>query len=107
MDPKGMNKTGGWRKLHNEELHNLCSIPNLPVTENGNTFLNHQIMNNYFVLIHGTILVARCVCSRTAHIMQWTRTQSFAMSYCTQFHLLRSKYIFVAHVEISGFRSTA
>jgi hypothetical protein len=19
--------TGGWRKLHNEELHNLCSLP--------------------------------------------------------------------------------
>jgi hypothetical protein len=21
--------TGGWRKLHNEELHNLCSSPNI------------------------------------------------------------------------------
>jgi hypothetical protein len=20
---------GGWRKLHNEELHNLCSLPNI------------------------------------------------------------------------------
>jgi hypothetical protein len=23
--PKGEGVTGGWRKLHNEELHNLCS----------------------------------------------------------------------------------
>jgi hypothetical protein len=21
--------TGGWRKLHNEELHNLCSLPSI------------------------------------------------------------------------------
>jgi hypothetical protein len=21
--------TGGWRKLHNEELHNLCSSPSI------------------------------------------------------------------------------
>jgi len=21
--------TGGWKKLHNEELHNLCSLPNV------------------------------------------------------------------------------
>jgi hypothetical protein len=21
--------TGGWRRLHNEELHNLCSSPNI------------------------------------------------------------------------------
>jgi hypothetical protein len=25
--PKGDEVTGGWRKLHNEELHNLYSSP--------------------------------------------------------------------------------
>jgi hypothetical protein len=25
--PKRDRVTGGWRKLHNEELHNLCSSP--------------------------------------------------------------------------------
>jgi hypothetical protein len=27
--PKGDEVTGGWRKLHNEELHNLYSSPNM------------------------------------------------------------------------------
>jgi hypothetical protein len=27
--PKRDEVTGGWRKLHNEELHNLCSSPNI------------------------------------------------------------------------------
>jgi hypothetical protein len=26
--------TGGWRKLHNEELHNLCSSPNIIIMIN-------------------------------------------------------------------------
>jgi hypothetical protein len=27
--PKRDEMTGGWRKLHNEELHNLYSLPNI------------------------------------------------------------------------------
>jgi hypothetical protein len=27
--PKRNEVTGGWRKLHNEELHNLCFSPNI------------------------------------------------------------------------------
>jgi hypothetical protein len=27
--PKRNDVTGEWRKLHNEELHNLCSSPNI------------------------------------------------------------------------------
>jgi hypothetical protein len=27
--PKREEMTGGWRKLHNEELHNLYSLPNI------------------------------------------------------------------------------
>jgi hypothetical protein len=27
--PKGYEVTGGWRKLHNEELHNLYSSPSI------------------------------------------------------------------------------
>jgi hypothetical protein len=27
--PKRDGVTGGWRKLHNEELHNLCSSPRI------------------------------------------------------------------------------
>jgi hypothetical protein len=27
--PKGGDVTGGWRKLHNEELHNLYSSPSI------------------------------------------------------------------------------
>jgi hypothetical protein len=27
--PKGHGVTGGWRKLHNEELHNLYSSPSI------------------------------------------------------------------------------
>jgi len=25
-------ETGVWRKLHNEELHNLCSLPNITMS---------------------------------------------------------------------------
>jgi hypothetical protein len=27
--PKGVEVTGGWRKLHNEELHNFYSSPSI------------------------------------------------------------------------------
>jgi hypothetical protein len=27
--PKWDRVTGGWKKLHNEELHNLCSSPSI------------------------------------------------------------------------------
>jgi hypothetical protein len=27
--PKRVEETGGWRKLHNEELHNLYSSPSI------------------------------------------------------------------------------
>jgi hypothetical protein len=27
--PKSVEVTGDWRKLHNEELHNLYSLPNI------------------------------------------------------------------------------
>jgi hypothetical protein len=27
--PKRDEVTGGWRKLHNEELHKLCSVPGI------------------------------------------------------------------------------
>jgi hypothetical protein len=27
--PKGDKVIGGWRKLHNEELHNLCCSPSI------------------------------------------------------------------------------
>jgi hypothetical protein len=27
--PKRDEETGSWRKLHNEELHNLCSSPSI------------------------------------------------------------------------------
>jgi hypothetical protein len=27
--PKSYRKIGGWRKLHNKELHNMCSTPNI------------------------------------------------------------------------------
>jgi hypothetical protein len=27
--PKRDEETGGWRKLHNEEFHNLCSSPSI------------------------------------------------------------------------------
>jgi hypothetical protein len=27
--PKGDEVTGGWRKLHDEELHNLYSLPSI------------------------------------------------------------------------------
>jgi hypothetical protein len=29
FDPKRHEVTGNWRKLHNEELHNSCSSPNI------------------------------------------------------------------------------
>jgi hypothetical protein len=29
LGPKRDEVTGGWRKLHNEELHNLYSSPNI------------------------------------------------------------------------------
>jgi hypothetical protein len=29
VELKGNEVTGGWRKLHNEELHNLSSSPNI------------------------------------------------------------------------------
>jgi hypothetical protein len=27
--PKGDGVMGGWRKFHNEELHDLCSLPSI------------------------------------------------------------------------------
>jgi hypothetical protein len=30
LGPKGNEVTGGWKKLHDEELHNLYSSPNPP-----------------------------------------------------------------------------
>jgi hypothetical protein len=29
FEPKGDEVTGGWRKLHNDELHNLYSSPSI------------------------------------------------------------------------------
>jgi hypothetical protein len=29
LGPKRDEVTGSWRKLHNEEVHNLCSLPNI------------------------------------------------------------------------------
>jgi hypothetical protein len=29
FEPKRDEETGGWRKLHNEEFHNLYSSPNI------------------------------------------------------------------------------
>jgi hypothetical protein len=29
FEPKKDEETGGWRKLHNEELHNFYSSPNI------------------------------------------------------------------------------
>jgi hypothetical protein len=29
--PKGEEVAGSWRSLHNEELHNLYSLPNMPI----------------------------------------------------------------------------
>jgi hypothetical protein len=29
IGPKRDEVIGGWRKLHNEELHNLCSLPSI------------------------------------------------------------------------------
>jgi hypothetical protein len=29
VGPKIEKETGHWRKVHNEELHNLCSSPNI------------------------------------------------------------------------------
>jgi len=29
LGPKRDEVTGGWRKLYNEELNNLCSLPNI------------------------------------------------------------------------------
>jgi hypothetical protein len=31
LGPKKEEVTGGWRKLHNEELHDLPSLPNIRV----------------------------------------------------------------------------
>jgi hypothetical protein len=33
--PKREDKTGDWRKLHNEELHDLYSSPNIRVINHG------------------------------------------------------------------------
>jgi hypothetical protein len=34
--------TGGWRKMHNEELHNLCSVPDILV------MIKSRIMRNEY-----------------------------------------------------------
>jgi len=31
--PKKEEMVGGWRRLHNEELQNLCTSPNISVTK--------------------------------------------------------------------------
>jgi hypothetical protein len=35
FEPKRDEVTGGWRKLHNEELHNLYSSPNIIRSQGG------------------------------------------------------------------------
>jgi hypothetical protein len=29
FEPKRDGETGGWRKVHHEELHNLCTSPSI------------------------------------------------------------------------------
>jgi hypothetical protein len=29
FEPEGKRLAGGWRRLHNKELHNLCASPNI------------------------------------------------------------------------------
>jgi hypothetical protein len=33
--PKRDEVIGDWRKVHNEELHNLCSLPNIMIKSKG------------------------------------------------------------------------
>jgi hypothetical protein len=30
IGPKGEEEAGGWRRMHNEELHNLYTTPSIP-----------------------------------------------------------------------------
>jgi hypothetical protein len=45
------------------------------------------------------------LCSRAAHTMHWTGTESFTRPYSPQFHRLTSKYAFVGRVRTSSSRT--
>jgi hypothetical protein len=53
--PKGEEATGGWRKLHNEELHNLYSLPSIirmiPLRWAGHVARMGEKRNAYRILV--------------------------------------------------------
>jgi hypothetical protein len=51
--PKKVEVTGGWRKLHNEELHGLYSLSDDQIRENemGGAFNVHGEMRVYRILV--------------------------------------------------------
>jgi hypothetical protein len=48
--PKEREVTGGWRTLHNEELHNLYYSPNI-IREKGSTHHIHKMRNASKMLV--------------------------------------------------------
>jgi hypothetical protein len=51
--PKGDETIGGWRKLHNEELHNLCPSPNKVRSEMGWAYRTNVIENECIQILVG------------------------------------------------------
>jgi hypothetical protein len=57
--PEREEMTGGWRRLHNEELHNLCASPNIIRVKKGRRgrWAGHVVcmgeMSNAFSILVG------------------------------------------------------
>jgi hypothetical protein len=51
--------------------------------QKGNTFLDMKFLNGPLILIHGTIPVTGCMCSRALQLVWWAGTWCFAMSRLT------------------------
>jgi hypothetical protein len=45
--PKKEEVAGGWRRLHNEELHNLYASPNVRVIQSGKACGTEKYVHNF------------------------------------------------------------
>jgi hypothetical protein len=61
--PKSEEVTGGWRKLHNEELHNLYSSPNIFLLQGRRLYLFDFSGSRFQICICTSLYKSSCIMS--------------------------------------------